>query len=64
MTTNALVAAKKQVKEAAIEVPAIMEPMLPREGERRLADLAVELVSRASALARNLHPVVQRGKWR
>jgi Fic family protein len=60
MKTNALVAAKKPAKKAAIEVPAIMEPMLPHEGERRLEDLAVELVSKASALAGNLHPVVQR----
>ncbi|MGI8783771.1 MAG: Fic family protein [Acidobacteriota bacterium] len=36
-----------------------MEPMMPREGERRLEDLAVELVSKASALAGQVNPVVQ-----
>jgi Fic family protein len=34
--------------------------MVPHEGERRLEDLAVELVSQASALAGNLNPSVQR----
>ncbi len=33
---------------------------MPREGERRLEDLAVELVSKASALAGHLNPTVQR----
>ena len=37
-----------------------MEPMLPHVSKRRLEDLAVELVSRASGLAGNLNPAVQR----
>lgn len=37
-----------------------MEPMMPREGGRRVEDLAVELVSKASALAGHLNPTVQR----
>jgi Fic family protein len=45
---------------AAMESPAQMEPLMPRKGERRLEDLAVELVAKASALAGHLHPVVQR----
>lgn len=35
-----------------------MEPMMP-EGERRLEDLAVELVAKASALAGRVHPQVR-----
>lgn len=42
------------------ETPASMEPMLPPEGERRLEDVAVELVSKASRLAGHLNPIVQR----
>jgi Fic family protein len=52
--------AKRPAKDTAIENPALMEPMLPQEGKRRLEDLAVELVSRASGLAGNLNPAVQR----
>jgi Fic family protein len=37
-----------------------MEPMMPRENERRVEDLAVELVSKASALAANLNPTAQK----
>ena len=55
-----MVMAKKPAKNTAVENPALMEPMLPHEAERRLEDLAVELVSRASALAGNLNPAVQR----
>ena len=43
------------------QTPSLMEPMLPPEGERVLEDLAVDLVARASALAGQLHPIVQAG---
>src|SRR5437867_3898604 len=45
---------------SAIERPPMMEPMMPREGERRLDDPAIELVRKASALAGHLNPTVQR----
>ena len=38
----------------------LMDPMLPAEGERRLEDLAVELVAKASGLAGRVHPQVRR----
>ena len=57
---KAIAMADEPAKDAAIESPARMEPMLPREGERRLEESAVELVSRASALAGNLNDAVQR----
>jgi Fic family protein len=50
----------RPARNTAIETPALMEPMMPREGERRLEDLVVELVSKASVLAGHLHPSVQR----
>jgi Fic family protein len=37
-----------------------MEPMMPEEGERRLQDLAVDLVAKANALAGRIHPIVRR----
>jgi hypothetical protein len=40
--------------------PALMEPMMPPEGERRLEDPAVELVAKASALAGRVYPHVRR----
>src|SRR5438046_10290915 len=45
---------------SAIERPPMMEPMMPRKGERRLDDPAIELVRKASALAGHLNPTVQR----
>ncbi|GLS18239.1 hypothetical protein GCM10007874_12550 [Labrys miyagiensis] len=36
-----------------------MEPMLPEDHRHELADLATDLVSKASALAGRLHPVLQ-----
>src|SRR5213596_2845277 len=45
---------------SAIEGPPMMEPMMPREGERRLDEPAIELVRKASALAGHLNPTVQR----
>jgi len=38
----------------------MMDPMMPREDERRLDDPAIELVRKASALAGHLNPTVQR----
>ncbi|GAB5501154.1 MAG: Fic family protein [Pseudohongiellaceae bacterium] len=38
---------------------ALMEPMLPPEGNRKLEDLAMELASKGSALASTLHPKVR-----
>ncbi len=38
---------------------ALMEPMLPEEGNRLLGDLAVDLVNKASALAGQVHPTVR-----
>ena len=55
-----MVMAKEPARNTVVENPALMEPMLPHEGERRLEDLAIELVSKASALAGNLNPAVQR----
>src|SRR6266566_4303656 len=46
-------------KHTAIESTALMEPMLPAESERRLEDLAIDLASKASALAGRVNPVVQ-----
>jgi Fic family protein len=36
----------------------LMEPLMPEQGNRRLEDLAVELVAKASALASQLRPIV------
>ena len=52
--------AKETAKIAALKHPARMEPMMPREGERELEDLAVELVAKASALAGRVNPTLQR----
>lgn len=41
------------------EAPHLMEPMLPEPGDRRLEDLALMLVSKASALAGMIRPEVQ-----
>ena len=46
-------------QKAAIEIASLMEPMLPPEGERQLEDLAIDLASKASALAGQVNPVVQ-----
>jgi len=43
----------------ARETVALMEPMMPPEGEKRLEDLAIDLSLQASALAGRVHPVVQ-----
>ncbi len=37
-----------------------MEPMLPPDGERKLEDLAIDLATKASGLARQLPPTVRR----
>jgi Fic family protein len=39
---------------------AAMEPMLPKEANRQLEDIAFELSSRANALAGQIHPIVTR----
>src|SRR5438132_13699954 len=52
-------AAHNPAKHTAIESIALMEPMLPPEGERKLEDLAIDLASKASALAGRVNPVVQ-----
>jgi len=52
--------ATETADNTALEGPVLMEPMMPPEGERCLDDLAVELVSKASALASNLNPTVQK----
>ena len=52
-------AAHNPAKHKAIESIALMEPMLPPEGERKLEDLAIDLASKASALAGRVNPVVQ-----
>ena len=41
------------------ETVALMEPMLPAQGQRELEDLAMELAKKGSALAGALHPVVR-----
>lgn len=41
-----------------VETPALMEPMLPEEGNRKLEDLATELVGKASSLASSLRPEI------
>src|SRR5947207_16005292 len=51
--------ARNPSNNAAIEGIALMEPMLPPEGERKLEDLAIDLTSKASALAGRVNPVVQ-----
>ena len=51
--------ARNPANNAAIEGIALMEPMLPPEGERKLEDLAIDLTSKASALAGRVNPVVQ-----
>ena len=39
---------------------AMMEPMLPAEGERSLEDISFELVSQSNALAGRVHPLVRK----
>jgi Fic family protein len=51
--------AHNPAQNAAIENVSLMEPMLPPEGERKLEDLAIDLASKASALAGQVNPVVQ-----
>src|SRR5579864_5691614 len=51
--------AHNPAQNAAIENVSLMEPMLPPEGERRLEDLAIDLASKASALAGQVNPIVQ-----
>lgn len=41
------------------QTPALMEPMMPPEGERQLEDLVIDLVAKASALAGQIHPLVR-----
>ena len=41
------------------ETVALMEPMLPAQGQRELEDMAMELAKKGSALAGTLHPVVR-----
>jgi Fic family protein len=41
-----------------IEDPGSLEPLMPPIGQRRLEDLAVDLVARASGLAGRLHPLL------
>jgi Fic family protein len=53
------VGAHNPAQNAAIENVSLMEPMLPPEGERKLEDLAIDLASKASALAGQVNPVVQ-----
>ncbi|WP_218081780.1 Fic family protein [Anthocerotibacter panamensis] len=43
----------------ADEPVALMEPMLLEEGNRRLEDLAVDLISKASSLASQVNPGVR-----
>jgi hypothetical protein len=52
-------AAHNPAKHTAIKNVALMEPMLPPGGERKLEDLAIDLASKASALAGRVNPVVQ-----
>ena len=40
------------------ETVALMEPMLPAQGQRELEDMAMDLAKKSSALAGTLHPVV------
>lgn len=42
------------------EPTGLMEPMMPADGNAALDDLVIALVQKASALASQLHPVVQR----
>ena len=42
------------------ETVALMEPMLPAQGQRELEDMAMDLAKKSSALAGTLHPVVRR----
>ena len=41
------------------ETVALMEPMLPAQGQRELEDMAMDLAKKSSALAGILHPVVR-----
>jgi len=45
---------------AITEGVGLMEPMLPPDGERKLEDLAIDLATKASGLARQLPPTVRR----
>ena len=45
---------------AITEGVVLMEPMLPPDGERKLEDLAIDLATKASGLARQLPPTVRR----
>lgn len=51
--------AHNPAKNTALESVSWMEPLLPPEGERRLEDLAIDLVSKTNALAGQVNPVVQ-----
>ena len=57
--TKGMMAGHNPAQKAAIEIASLMEPMLPPEGERQLEDLAIDLASKASALAGQVNPVVQ-----
>jgi len=48
----------------ALEDVSLMEPLLPPEGAMRLEDLAVDLISKANALAGQVNPVVQQSMER
>ena len=52
-------AARNPAQNTAIENVSLLEPMLPPERERKLEDLAIDLASKASALAGRVNPVVQ-----
>ena len=41
------------------ETVALMEPMLPAQGQRELEDMAMDLAKKSSALTGTLHPVVR-----
>ena len=49
----------QKIMERVDQSVALMEPMLPEEGNRLLEDLAVDLIARASALAGQVHPIVR-----
>lgn len=52
-------AAQNPANKPAQETVALMEPMMPPEGDKRLEDLAIDLSLQASALAGRVNPIVQ-----
>ena len=50
--------AKNTAHDGLITNPTWMEPMLPPDGQRGIEDAAFDLITKASSLAGQIHPIV------